>query len=60
MLLVCNDLAKRNIMNNYPVAMKSGAMLMAMQPYAGTEAGVPNADTRNAILIGHVKMLIWL
>ena len=38
-------------MNRYPVAMESGAMLMAIpasaRSYAGTEAGDSNADSHN-------------
>lgn len=50
-------------MDTYPVAMESGAMLMAIpassQPYAGVEAGVPDAYSRNSYTsISHVKMLI--
>lgn len=52
-------------MNTFPVAMESGAMLMAIpasaRPYSETEVVVHDADTRNAYTsISHVKMLIGL
>lgn len=52
-------------MNTALVTMAFSEVFVAMpasaQPYAGTEAGDSNADSRNAYTpISHVKMLIWL